>query len=327
MKAVLCKSYGPPNTLQVEHISDLQPGRGQVVIQVAACAVNYPDLLIIENKYQYKPKLPFSPGAEISGRIIAIGEGVESMQPGDRVAAMTGWGGYAEQACVDADTVIPLPPDVDLETAAILFLTYGTSWYALKHRANVRPGETVLVLGAGGGTGLAAVELAHLAGATVIAAASSQDKLNSCKARGAHHVIDYSKGEFREQIKEITQGKGVDVVYDPVGGAHTDPALRSMAWGGRYLVIGFASGDIPRPPMNLPLLKGCSIVGVFFGAFHEKQPDEYRAMMKDLALWMAQGRIRPVISGRYPLERASAALQRMAARDVVGKLLIVPQAD
>jgi len=322
MKAVLCKRHGGPETLVIEEVPSLRPQAGEVVIAVHAAAVNFPDTLIIENKYQFKPALPFSPGGEVAGTVKAVGDGVTGFAPGDRVISACGWGGFADEVAVPQRKVVHLADGVTMEAGASLLITYGTTHYALTERARLQSGETLLVLGAAGGTGLSAVEIGKLMGARVIAAASSADKLAFARRHGADATIDYSKEDLRERLKALTDGRGVDVVYDPVGGAYTEPALRSMAWGGRYLVIGFTAGEIPRPPLNLPLLKGCSIVGVFYGGFSEHEPQRYQTLLDELMQWLAQGRVRPAITSRRPLEEAAAALEDVAARRVIGKIVL-----
>jgi NADPH2:quinone reductase len=322
MKAVLCKRHGEPDTLVVEDVPSLQPKAGEVVISVHAAAVNFPDTLIIENKYQFKPALPFSPGGEVAGTVKAVGDGVTAFAPGDRVISACGWGGFAEEVAVQQRKVAHLADGATMEAGASLLITYGTTHYALTERARLQPGETLLVLGAAGGTGLSAVEIGKLMGARVIAAASSADKLAVARRHGADATIDYSKEDLRERLKALTDGRGADVVYDPVGGAYTEPALRSMAWGGRYLVIGFTAGEIPRLPLNLPLLKGCSIVGVFYGGFSEHEPQRYQALLNELMQWLAQGRIRPAITSRRPLEEAAAALLELTTRRAIGKIIL-----
>ncbi len=324
MKAVLCKAYGMPDTLVVEELEPLHPGKGQVVVSVKACGVNFPDTLIIQGKYQFKPELPFSPGSEVAGIVKEVGEEVKGYKAGDHVIAFTGWGGFAEEVVVDAVKLIPMPPGLDFTVASAFVLTYGTAHHALKDRAQLQPGETLLVLGAAGGVGLASIEIGKQLGATVIAAASSDDKLETCRQHGASELINYATQDLRERIKQITGGQGIDVVLDPVGGDFTEPALRSMAWKGRYLVIGFAAGDIPRIPLNLTLLKGCSIVGVFWGAFAEREPRHNAESLRELLTWLAEGKLRPHISATYPLERAADALYDMMNRKVQGKVVLVP---
>ncbi len=251
MKAVLCKAFGPPESLVIEDVEPLKPGKGQVVISVKACGVNFPDTLIIQGKYQSKPPFPFIPGSEVAGIVKELGEGVDTFKVGRQVIAFTGVGGFAEEVIADAPRLIPMPRSMDFTTASAFVMTYGTSHHALKDRAQLKPGETLLVLGAAGGVGLAAVEIGKVMGAHVIAAASSDEKLEVCKQHGADEVINYVSGDLKERIKQLTGGKGVDVAFDPVGGDYSEPVLRSMAWGGRFLVIGFAAGDIPRIPLNL----------------------------------------------------------------------------
>jgi NADPH2:quinone reductase len=318
----LCKRHGGPDTLVVEDVASPLPKAGEVVVAVHAAAVNFPDTLIIENKYQFKPELPFSPGGEIAGTVKAVGEGVTAFKPGERVIAACGWGGFAEETAVSQRKVARLADGVSMEAGASLLITYGTTHYALTERARLCAGETLLVLGAAGGTGVSAIEIGKLLGARVIAAASSQDKLAFARSHGADETINYAKEDLRERLKALTGGRGVDVVYDPVGGPYTEPALRSMAWRGRYLVIGFTAGEIPRPPLNLPLLKGCSIVGVFYGGFSEHEPQRYVELLNELMQWLAEGRIRPVITSRRPLEEAAAALKDVAARRALGKIVL-----
>jgi NADPH2:quinone reductase len=326
MKAVLCKEYGPPDTLVVEELPSPTAGRGEVVLAVRACGVNFPDVLIIQNKYQFRPPLPFAPGGEVAGVVTAVGEGVDTLKVGDRVIGSTGWGGFAEELALDASRVIPIPDEMDFVTASAFLLTYGTSHHALKDRAQLRAGETLLVLGAAGGVGLAAVELGKVMGARVIAAASTPEKLAVCREHGADELIDYAREDLKERVKQLTSGNGVDVVYDPIGGAYAETALRGTAWNGRYLVVGFAAGDIPKIPLNLVLLKGCQIVGVFWGAFTAREPERHRANVAELMAWFRAGKIKPHVSATYPLERAGEALNAMAERRVMGKVVLVPGA-
>ncbi|WPB55400.1 NADPH:quinone oxidoreductase family protein [Xylophilus sp. GOD-11R] len=322
MKAMLCHAYGPPDSLRLEEVPSLQPGPGQVVIAVAAAGVNFPDTLIIQGKYQYKPDLPFSPGGEVAGTILRLGADVTGLRVGDRVLAPLGWGGYAEEAIAEAWRVLPIPDEMDFDTASAFVLTYGTSHHALKDRARLQPGETLLVLGAAGGVGLAAIEIGKAIGAHVIAAASTDDKLALCTEHGADEVVHYGRDDLRTRLKEITGDRGVDVVYDPVGGRLSEAALRSTAWNGRFLVVGFAAGDIPAIPLNLPLLKGCAIVGVFWGAFARKQPEVNALNMRELFGWFRDGRVRPHICARFPLARAGEAMQALAGRGAKGKVVI-----
>jgi NADPH2:quinone reductase len=325
MRAVLCKRFGPPSELVVEDVPSPTAGPGQLVVSVKACGVNFPDTLIIQGQYQFKPELPFSPGGEIAGIVKEVGPGVTAFRPGDRVIAATTWGGYAEEVVAEAGRTLPMPKGMDFATAAAFVLTYGTSHHALKDRADLQPGETLLVLGAAGGVGLAAVELGKAMGARVIAAASSAEKLAVCREHGADELIDYTSEDLRGRIKALTDGRGVDVVYDPVGGDYSEPALRSMAWRGRFLVVGFAAGKIPSLPLNLPLLKGCAIVGVFWGAFTRNEPEHNAANLQQLMQWVGKGKLRPHISARYPLERAADALHDLMNRKVQGKVVLTTE--
>jgi NADPH2:quinone reductase len=324
MKALVCREFQSLDHLTVEDRPRPTPEKGQVLIAVKAASVNFPDALIVQGKYQFKPALPFTPGSECSGVITALGPGVSRLKEGMRVLAVMPSGAFAEEILAHETEVIPLPPDQDWVSAAAMPMTYGTCLHALKDRAQLQKGETLLVLGAGGGIGLAAVELGKLMGATVIAAASSAEKLEAAQSRGAVHLIDYSREDLRARLKEITGDKGVDVVCDPVGGTLTEAALRSTAWGGRYLVVGFAAGDIPKIPLNLALLKGCSIVGVFWGEFMKRQPREALAEMNQLLQWLAQGAIKPLVSKTFDLQHAGAALEAVYTRQVTGKAVIVP---
>jgi NADPH2:quinone reductase len=323
MRAVLCKAYGPPESLVIEDVESPTPGPGEVVISVKASGVNFPDVLIIQNKYQVKPPLPFSPGSEVAGVIKAVGENVTHVAPGDEVFAFTVYGGFAQEVKTDAKRLLPIPAGMTFPTAAAFGLTYATSDHALRDRGELEAGETLLVLGAAGGVGLAAVEIGKALGARVIACASSDDKLAVCREHGADETINYATEDLRERIKAITGGKGADVIYDPVGGSYTEPALRSIAWRGRLLVVGFAAGDIPKIPLNLTLLKGCAIVGVYWGEFTRREPERFAQAMRQLGQWYGEGRIRPHISATYPLDRAADALNDMAQRRVVGKVVLV----
>ncbi len=322
MKALLCKQYGPPETLVLDDLPDLQAGPGEVVIDVHAASANFPDTLIIQDKYQFKPALPFAPGGEVAGTIAALGEGVTGHALGDRVIGACGWGGFAEQVRVQAAKLQRLPAGVAMDLGAALVVTYGTTHYALVERAHLQPGETLLVLGAAGGTGLAAIELGKLMGARVIAAASSDEKLALCRQLGADETINYASEDLRARLRELTGGRGVDVVYDPVGGAYSEPALRSMAWNGRFLVIGFTAGEIPKLALNLTLLKGCAIVGVFYGAFSVHEPARYQALMDELLGWLGAGRIKPLVTAHYPLEDGAQALRDLLDRRATGKIVI-----
>lgn len=325
MQAVLCRHHGPPESLVMANLPPPTPAQGEVVVAVHAAGVNFPDTLIIENRYQLQPALPFSPGSEVAGTVARVGQDVTGFAPGDRVLALCGWGGYAEEVAVKAGALVRLPDDVPMDAAAVLAATYGTTWYALKDRAALQPGETLLVLGAAGGTGAAAIQLGKLMGARVIACASSPQKLALCRELGADDVVDYQAQDLRQALKALTNGRGVDVAYDPVGGSLTEAALRSMAWGGRLLVIGFASGTIPQPPLNLALLKGCAILGVFYGAFMEREPQRNAALLQELLAWVGQGRLRPAITDRLPLEQAALALRRLTDRQALGKTVLITE--
>ncbi len=324
MKTMLCKQYGPPESLVLEDVESPKAGPGQVVVEVKACGVNFPDVLIIENKYQFKPQLPFAPGGEISGVVKELGEGVTNVAVGDRVLASTGFGGFAEEIAIPAAAAVPIPDSMDFPTAAAFLMTYGTSYYALKDRARIREGENLVVLGAAGGVGLAAVELGKALGAHVIAAASSEEKLAVCRDHGADAGIDYSKDSLKDKMKELTGGKGADVVYDPVGGDYSEAAIRATAWEGRFLVIGFAAGDIPRIPLNLTLLKSCQIVGVFWGAFVGREPERNKQNTSELFALFEKGSIKPYVSSTYSLADTAGALNEIGGRRAKGKIVVVP---
>ena len=326
MRALVCKAHGLPETLVVEDLPAPSAGPGQVVVRIDAAGVNFPDALIIQDKYQVKPPLPFVPGAEMAGVVTALGPGVTTLKVGDTVCGVVGIGAFAESIAVDADKLVPLPADAPRDIASAFILAYGTSHHALADRAALKAGETLLVLGASGGVGLAAVEIAKVLGARVIACASSAEKLAVCTAHGADATIDYAREDLRERIKALTGGKGPDVIYDPVGGSYAEPALRSIAWRGRYLVVGFANGEIPKIPLNLALLKGCSIVGVFWGGFARAEPARAAAAIAELFAWLSERRLRPEISARYPLADAAQALRAMLDRKVTGKIVVLPQA-
>ncbi len=328
MKAMVCEAFGDSPTLVLREVPSLEPGPRQAVVRVHAAGVNFPDALIVQGKYQFKPELPFAPGFEFAGTVLRVGTGVTHLQPGDKVAGTSPYGAYAQEIAVDAQNVIPLPVDLDaatMEQAGSLIITYGTTLHALKDRAQAKPGETLLVLGAGGGVGLAAVELGCLLGLRVIAGASSTEKLEAARQYGAQETVDYTRENLRERIKSITNGRGVDIVYDPVGGALGEPAVRSLGWGGRYLVVGFAAGEIPKIPLNLLLLKGSALVGVFWGEFARRQPADNAANIQKLFGWLREGRIHPPITARYPLAQASAALEALLQRRAIGKMIILPQ--
>jgi len=322
MRALLCTRHGPPEDLEIAEIADPVAGPGQVVVNVAAAGVNFPDTLIIQNLYQFKPPLPFSPGGEVAGTVGALGDGVEHLSIGDPVIAFPGWGGFAEKVAVDARTVIPVPEGMPMDVAAAFVMTYGTSYHALKDRARAKEGETLLVLGAAGGVGLAAVELGKAMGLRVIAAASTDKKLEVCREHGADETINYNAEDLKERTKALTGGDGVDIVYDPVGGDYSEAALRATAWEGRLLVVGFAAGPIPSIPLNLTLLKGCDIRGVFWGSFAARDPKANARNLTELTGMFAAGTIRPHISAHYPLSEAGTALRDVMDRRVTGKIVI-----
>jgi NADPH2:quinone reductase len=322
MKAVLCKQYGPPESLVVEELPPQNAGPGEVVVTVKAASVNFPDFLIIQNKYQFKPPLPFSPGSELAGVVKEVGAGVSSVRPGQRVIAFTTYGAFAEEVKTEAVRLLPLPEKMDFVTGAAFLLTYATSDHALRDRGALKSAETLLVLGAAGGVGLAAIEIGKALGARVIACASSDDKLAVCREHGADATINYATEDLRERVKALTEGRGVDVVYDAVGGPYTEPAFRALAWRGRLLVVGFAAGEIPKLPLNLALLKGASVVGVFWGDFARREPKAFAESFRQLVRWHAEGRLRPHVSQTLPLERAAEAIQLLASRRAKGKIVL-----
>jgi len=324
MRAVRIHELNGPSALRVDEVPDPVVAAGQVLIEVKAAGVNFPDILQTRGMYQFKPTPPFSPGGEAAGIVRAIGDGVKSVAVGDRVAATVLYGAYAELLVVPELAVVKLPDEVPFDVGAATLLTYATTYHALSDRAALQKGETMLVLGAAGGVGIAAVELGQLMGARVIAAASSLEKLAFCRAHGASYTIDYSKEDLKAQVKDITKGGGVDVVYDPVGGPLAEQALRGMAWQGRYLVVGFASGEIPKIPLNLVLLKGCQVVGVFWGNFAMRDPAKNRAHAQQIFKWIADGRLRPAIDATLKFSEAAEALGRLEQRLVKGKIVLVP---
>jgi NADPH2:quinone reductase len=324
MKAMLCKAYGPPESLVLEDLPCEGVSSGQVKIRVRAAGVNFPDVLIIKGEYQFKPPLPFSPGAEVSGDVVEVGPDVTAFSAGDRVIGMTGWNGFREEVVVAAERCLKMPPGMDYDTGAALSMTYGTSYHALVQRGRLAAGETLLVLGATGGVGTAAVEMGKLLGAKVIAAGGSDSKLAAVKEKyGVDHVVNYRTGApLKDQIKTLTSGAGADVIYDAVGGDLFEQSLRSIAWDGRLLVVGFASGTIPQAKANLILLKGCSVVGVFWGAFTAREPATNKANFEQIFRWFEQGKISPIVSHRFPLEKAADALHALINREVVGKAIL-----
>ena len=330
MKALLSTEVGGPDTLVLSELPSPQAKPGFAVVQVKACGVNFPDVLIIEDKYQFKPERPFAPGGEIAGVITSVGEGVTHVKPGDRVLGNTGWGGMAEELALEAARLVKIPDTMPFDDAAAFIMTYGTSYHALKDRADIKPGQTLLVLGAAGGVGLAAVELGKQMGARVIAAASSQEKIDLCKKHGADEGVVYGRGPFDRdgqkelaaQFKAACGPDGADVIYDPIGGDYAEPALRSIAWEGKYLVVGFAAGDIPKIPLNLALLKGCDIVGVFWGAWVGKNPQRHQASVAELLDMYVAGKIKPFVSERFPLARAAEAIKHLASRKAMGKVVV-----
>lgn len=326
MKALLCTAYGPLEDLRVQEVDSPRAAAGQVVVDVKAAALNFPDALMVQGRYQVKPPLPFSPGTEVAGLIKEVGEGVARLTPGQRVIGFPGVGGFAEECVVPGDRVIPLPDAMDFDTGAALILAYCTSLHALRERARLQPGETLLVLGAAGGVGLAAVEIGKALGARVIAAASSEDKLALCKASGADGTLNYAAEDLRARALELTANKGVDVVYDPVGGGYSEAALRATAWRGRLLIIGFTAGEIPRIPLNLALLKERSLVGVYWGDSVKHDPQGHARNVEQLLQWVRSGTIRPVVSERVALADAPEAMLRMTQRRVKGKVIILPEA-
>ena len=323
MQAWMCESATGVDDLRWIEQPTPAPRTGEVLVAIEAASLNFPDLLIVQGKYQFKPALPFVPGAEFAGRIEAVGDGVMSLKVGQRVACLSSIGAFATHAVVNAMLCVPLPPGFPAVDAAAFIMTYATSHHALIDRAQLKSGETVLVLGAAGGVGTAAIQIAKAAGARVIAAASTDAKCSFCLSIGADATIDTSVQNLRDAIKSITKGKGPDVIYDPVGGDQTEAAFRSIAWRGRHLVVGFAAGPIPALPLNLPLLKGASLVGVFWGDFAKREPKAAAAMMLELMIWYGEGKIKPLIDATLPMTELKAAFARMAARDVRGKLVLV----
>ena len=322
MKALLCTRYGTPDDLEIADIADPEPGPGEAVVRIAAAALNFFDTLIIAGKYQFKPEMPFSPAAEFAGTVERLGQGVTSLKVGERVLGYAVYGAARERIALAADRLVPIPDAVDDEHAAGICVTYGTTLYALKDRAKLQPGETLAVLGASGGVGLAAIELGKLMGARVIACASSAEKVAFAREHGADEGIDYKAEDLKDALRRLTDGRGADVIYDPVGGAYSEAALRSIAWYGRFLVVGFAAGEIPKLPLNLVLLKSCDVQGVFWGSWIERDRAGHRANTEQLLAWVAEGRLKPHLHAVYPLAEAAAALKAIAARKVMGKVIL-----
>ena len=324
MKAVLCTRFGPPTDLELKEIPPPQAGPGEAVVRVKAAALNFFDTLIIAGKYQFKPPFPFSPAAEFAGLVESVGAGVGEVAPGDRVAGNIGWGAAREAVAVPAQALVKLPDALYFERAAGLTVIYATTLYALRERAALKSGEMLAVLGASGGTGLAAIELGKLMGARVIASASSDEKQKIARAHGADETVNYASKDLREALRRLGGEHGIDVVYDPVGGPYAEPAVRSLAWLGRYLVVGFAAGDIPKLPLNLALLRSCDIRGVFWGAWVKREPEMQRAIMTDIVKWCAEGKLSAHVHAVYPLGDIAAALQAITDRKVMGKIVLRP---
>jgi NADPH:quinone reductase len=324
MKAILCTHYGPPSELELADVPEPSPGSGEAVVAIKAAALNFFDNLLIAGKYQVKPPFPFSPASEFAGVVHSVGAGATAFAPGDRVMGSLGHGAARERVAVPATQLVKIPDALDFDRAAGLSVIYGTSYYALKDRAQLKAGETLAVLGASGGVGLAAMELGKLMGARVIACASSDEKLAFARGHGADETVNYSRDNLRDALRALTQGEGVDVVYDPVGGPYAEPALRALAWAGRFLVIGFAAGEIPKIPLNLTLLKSCDVRGVFWGAWTAREPDAHRANVRQLVAWAAEGKLSAHVHAVYPLAETAAALEAIANRQVMGKVILRP---
>ena len=324
MRAVLCTHLGPPETLEIGEMDDPIPGDGEVVVDVTAAALNFMDTLIIEGRYQVKPELPFSPGAEFAGTVSAIGNGVNGLAVGDRVLGNPGYGAGREKVLSPAQALVHVPASIPDEKAAGLSVTYGTAIHALKDRAQLQPGEKVAILGASGGAGIAAVEIARIMGAHVIACVSSPEKAAFCRERGAHETLIYAEADLKTTLKQAGGASGIDVIYDAIGGPYSEPALRALAWKGRFLVIGFAAGDIPTIPLNLLLLKGCDIRGVFFARFAQEEPEAHRANLRQLLQWCESGALKPHVDAVYALDETADAISALAERRVKGKVVVKP---
>jgi len=324
MKAVLCRKFGSPDELELADVPEPQAGPGEAVVRIRAAALNFFDTLIIAGKYQYKPPFPFSPAAEFAGVVESIGPDVTDVAPGDQVMGNIGWGAAREAVAVPANILVKIPAGLDFDHAAGLTVTYGTTLYALRVRAGLQAGETLVVLGASGGTGLATVEIGKVMGARVIACASSDEKLEFARKHGATETVNYAREDLRAALKRLGGEHGIDVIYDPVGGPYAEPAVRSMAWDGRYLVIGFAAGEIPKIPLNLVLLKNCDIRGVAWGAWVQRSPQQQRELMRDIVDWAAQGKLSAHVHATYPLADIASALKAIADRAVMGKIVLHP---
>lgn len=322
MKAVLCTHFGAPEALKLADIDAPHPSPGEALVRVKAVALNFFDTLLIAGKYQHKPPFPFSPGAEFAGLVESTGSGVSELAAGDRVIGYSGWGAARESIAVPAQRLVKIPNELEFERAAGLTVTYGTTLYALRERAELKPGESLVVLGASGGTGLAAIELGKVIGARVIACASSDDKLAFARAHGADEIVNYDRDDLRSALKRLGGEPGIDVVYDPVGGRYAEPAVRSLGWLGRYLVVGFAAGEIPKIPLNLALLKSCDIRGVAWGAWTSREPLAQRALMSDILAWTAEGKLSAHVQAVYPLAETAAALKVLTARQAKGKIVL-----
>jgi NADPH2:quinone reductase len=330
MKAMLCTHYGPPEEMELRELPSPAPGPNQVLIAVRACGVNFPDVLMLADKYQFKPALPFPPGGEVAGTVKAAGDGVTGFKVGDRVAVSIGSGGFAQEVLADARRCVPVPANVSFEVASAFIVTYGTSYHALKDRARLKPGEHLVVLGAAGGVGLSAVELGVAMGAKVIAGASSQEKVDLAIKHGATAGFVYPKlplsrdqqKAMSDKIKELTGGQGADVLYDPVGDQYAEPALRAMNWEGRYLVIGFAAGEIPKIPLNLTLLKGCDVLGVFWGAFTGRNPKAANEALREIMQMISDGKLKPDVSATFPLAQAGKSIRMLMDRKAMGKVVV-----
>jgi NADPH2:quinone reductase len=324
MKAILCKHFGTPDELELADIPPPAPGPGEAVVRIKAAALNFFDLLIIAGKYQHKPPFPFSPASEFAGIVESIGPGVTEFAPGDRVMGSTGWGAARESLAAGTDRLVKIPENLDFERAAGLTVTYATTLYGLRERGALKPGETLVVLGASGGVGLAAIEIGKIMGARVIACASSEEKLAFARSHGADETVNYASEDLRDALKRLGGARGIDVVYDPVGGAYAEPAVRSLGWEGRYLVVGFAAGEIPRLPLNLVLLKSCDIRGVLWGAWALRDPQGQRALMIDIVRWCSEGKLSAHVHAVYPLAETAKALKDIADRKVMGKIVLRP---